>query len=210
MTTPLRLTVVLFQASVNHHRIAEGLGKALVEISEELEDCVNSVNLMNVADMRQAIGNLYSHIFHFLQCAMQWFQSKSWKKVLNSLTEDFYDVFEDQIVKIKKLSSRILLKSSFKSQTELRDLRLQITREAEQSAKERAATRDHQIRNSTAIEQKLSELKDTLGQLVGLRMSECLRANLTSWLHKPQEDPHTTHSISMSRRVRLLTTMLKF
>ncbi|KAL9118430.1 MAG: hypothetical protein Q9187_005025 [Circinaria calcarea] len=145
-------------------RIAEGLAKALVEISDELDICVDTVHLMDVADMRQAIGNLYSHIFHFLQCAMQWFQSKSWKKVLNSFTEDFYDVFEDQIVKIKKLSSRILSKGAFKSQAEVRDLRLYIMEDAKQKAKEKA---DHQSRNSAAMDQKFSELKDFLGQLVG-------------------------------------------
>ena len=153
---------------------------------------------MNVVDMRQAIGNLYSHIFHFLRCAMQWFQSKSWKKVLNSLTEDFFVVFEDQITKIKNLSSGIIRKSYLKSQAELRDLRLLFTREAEQNAKARAAAKDEQSRSSVFLEHKLSEFRDKLGQLVGQSMSDCLRTNVTSWLLKGPEDPQRTRSFSKS------------
>jgi len=60
---------------------------------------VDNVKLMNVEDMRQAIGTLYSHIFHFLKSAMEWYQSNSLKKVLNSFNESFYD-------KLRNKSSR--------------------------------------------------------------------------------------------------------
>lgn len=51
--------------------MSEGLGKALDEISSEIDLCVENVKLMYVEDMRQAIGILYSHIFHFFKSAME-------------------------------------------------------------------------------------------------------------------------------------------
>ena len=71
---------------------------------------------------------LYSHIFHFLKSAMEWDQSRSIKKVLDSFNESFYDKFADQIVKIKSVPDLIQNQGNLKSRAELRDVRLKLTR----------------------------------------------------------------------------------
>ena len=121
---------------------------------------------MYVDDMKEAISDLYLHIFHFLNSAIKWFQSGSWRKVKNSLNEDFYSLFEDQLLKIKRISSLLLQKSAIKSQYELRDLRLTFAQEAEHNARERAAARHDRLENQTGRR----ELGKAMSNLVGLTM----------------------------------------
>jgi len=134
---------------------------------------VDNVKLMNVEDMRQAIGTLYSHIFHFLKSAMEWYQSKSLKKVLNSFNESFYDKFEEQIVKIKSLSEWLQKKGNLKSRAELRDLRLVVDQMAKQNARICASLREEKQKNDD-------------WQNIGQSMLRMLRSSTEAWRFNPE------------------------
>lgn len=128
---------------------------------------------MNVEDMRQAISTLYSHIFHFLRSAMEWYQSKSLKKVLNSFNESFYDRFEEQIVKIKSLSEWLQKKGNLKSRAELRDLRLVVEQMAKQNARIWASLREEKQKNDD-------------WQNIGQSMLQMLRSSTEAWRFNPE------------------------
>jgi acyl carrier protein phosphodiesterase len=134
---------------------------------------VDNVKLMNVEDMRQAIGTLYSHIFHFLKSAMKWYQSNSLKKVLNSFNESFYDKFEEQIVKIKSLSEWLQKKGNLKSRAELRDLRLVVDQMAKQNARICASLREEKQNNDD-------------WQNIGQSMLRMLRSSTEAWRFNPE------------------------
>jgi len=134
---------------------------------------VENVKLMYVEDMRQAIGILYSHIFHFFKSAMEWYQSRSLKKVLNSFNESFYDKFEEQITKIKSLSDWIQKKGNLKSRAELRDLRLVVDQMAEHNAKAWASYQEEKQKNED-------------WQKIGQTMLQMLRSSTEAWQFNPE------------------------
>jgi hypothetical protein len=168
---------MLIKASSNHQKTAEGLGKALLDITSDLDLCIETVRLMQTDDMKEAISNLYIHVFHFLHSAMGWFQSGSWRKVLNSLNDDFYTIFEDQLTKIKRISSLMLHKSQIKSQYELRDLRLAMIEEARRSAEERAAAREDRLISYAWRK----EIGKAFSDLVGQSMYKTAESNVEAW-----------------------------
>ena len=139
--------------------------------------CIDTVRLMYVDDMKEAISDLYLHIFHFLHSALQWFQSSSWRKVMNSLNEDFYVTFEDQLTKIKRVASLLLQKSALKSQYEIRDMRIAFEQEAERNHQERAASRQERLLNQTWR----MEFGKKLSYLVGHSMYETAESNVEAW-----------------------------
>ena len=130
---------------------------------------------MYVEDMRQAIGTLYSHIFHFFKSAMEWYQSKSLKKVLNSFNENFYDKFDEQITKIKSISDWLQKKGNLKSRAELRDLRLVVEQMAEQNTK---------VLASVALYQDEKQKNDDW-QKIGHNMLRMLRSSTEAWRFNP-------------------------
>ncbi len=128
---------------------------------------------MHVEDMRQAISTLYSHVFHFLKSAMEWYQSKSLKRVLNLLNESFYDRFEEQIVKIKSVSEWLQKKGNLKSRAELRDLRLVVDQMAEQNAKVWASLWEEKQKNDD-------------WQNIGQSMLHMLCSSTEAWRFNPE------------------------
>jgi len=141
---------------------------------------VDNVKLMNVEDMRQAIGTLYSHIFHFLKSAMEWYQSKSLKKVLNSFNESFYDKFEEQIVKIKSLSEWLQKKGNLKSRAELRDLRLAFDQMAKQNTRIWASLREEKQEKQKNVDWQ------NIGQNIGQSMLQMLCSSTEAWRFNPE------------------------
>ena len=137
---------------------------------------MENVKLMYVEDMRQAIGILYSHIFHFFKSAMEWYQSRSLKKVLNAFNESFYDRFEEQIVKIKSLSDWIQKKGNLKSRAELRDVRLKLDYIYEQNLELRASLQEEKHKRDD-------------WQKIGQHMLEMLRSSTEAWRFKPEIRP---------------------
>ena len=142
--------------------------------------------LMNTKDMHEAIGYLYSHVFRFLWSAMKWYQDRASKKVLNSLKQDMADEMRDQIVKIKGICDSICKDSLFKTQAEVRDLRLHFEHLAEQDRK----ARDRE-RQATFEDQRPPAKREAVAE--DLMIS--LQATQKAWLHE-DDKPSTKAPVS--------------
>nr|OQO28392.1 hypothetical protein B0A51_04885 [Rachicladosporium sp. CCFEE 5018] len=100
-------TKSIMKASANHEKIAQGLGKALSEITHVVETCTRVCQLYNTEAIQMLIAKLYAHIFLFLKDAMSWYLDKQWKRVLHALREDFFDDFKDQIANISIIAGQV-------------------------------------------------------------------------------------------------------
>jgi hypothetical protein len=161
----------LVQASVNHRKIAEELAKALVDISEEVEICVSEAKIFPTEDMKKAISELYAHVFQFLRKAMQWYQSKSHHKLLNSMNSDFRTTFQDQLKDIQKLSARVSRRANIGTMAELRDFRISSEAQSQQIWEEKEDWR----RKAETYEMKYEFLKSITGKAaVGKGMANLL------------------------------------
>ena len=109
---------------MNYEKIAEGLSRALEEISEAVDACAKDCALYRTQAMQYSIANLYAHIFFFLRNTIDWYMRKSIKRALSSLKEDFYVRFEDEILNIKRISLAISRDAQHGSHSELRYTRM--------------------------------------------------------------------------------------
>lgn len=167
---------------MNHKNVAESFGDALGEIGELLAESEKIVVLMNHDDMHEAISALYSLVFQFLGSAMRWYQASAGKKILDSLTETFYDSLKDQISNIKRLCERIRRQGNFKTQVDIR--RISLSTEVNWKA-----NHEQQKKQSIMIK-SIEEKVDSLGTHSAIG----LRENTQAWYHKKEDDSPTHHS----------------
>lgn len=169
----------LIQASVNHRKIAEEIAQALVDISEEVEICVSEAKIYPTEEMKKAISELYAHVFQFLRKAMQWYQSKSHHKVLNSFSSDFREKFAEQLKDIQKLSARISRRANIGTMAELRDFKITSEAQSQQTWEEK----EHWKRKAETYEMKYEFLKSLTGKAaVGKGMANLLHMQAADFL----------------------------
>lgn len=169
----------LIQASVNHRKIAEELAKALVDISEEVEICVSEAKIFPTEEMKKAISELYANVFQFLRKTMQWYQSKSHMKLLNSLNSDFRQTFADQLKDIQKLSARVSRRANIGTMAELRDFRISSEAQSQQTWEEK----EHWKREAETYQMKYEFLKSVTGKAaVGKGMASLLHMQAADFL----------------------------
>ncbi|KAL8775354.1 MAG: hypothetical protein Q9209_000362 [Squamulea sp. 1 TL-2023] len=179
------VTTTLIKASVNHQNVAEGLDKSLSEIIGPLEVCESVVSLMGTDDLHEDISDLYRHVFCFLSSAIKWYQSRSRRKILDALTENFADSLQEQVTKIKEKCRFVYQRGAVKTQKELRDMRLAQEVEAANAAAAREEARE------AIREQKISNKKwEALAQ----RLMPLLGSNTQAWLHNTEEETPEHHS----------------
>ncbi|KAI1321382.1 hypothetical protein F5Y16DRAFT_413764 [Xylariaceae sp. FL0255] len=112
------------RASVNHERIAEGLGEALCIISEGVAESKSELNLYRTPEMLQLIADFYAQIFAFLSDVMEWITRKRKRRFLDSFNEDFLQKFEKQISRIKSKSDQVKIMAAQESRAEQRKMML--------------------------------------------------------------------------------------
>lgn len=117
----------VIKASVNYQKIAEGLSLALVEINDAAATCAKEFELFPSVKMKRSIAQLYTLIFCFFGDVMKWYTEKSIKRVLHSLNDDFYTVFERQLTDIKLHSARINREGEYAARVETRINRLRLS-----------------------------------------------------------------------------------
>ncbi|KAL9594655.1 MAG: hypothetical protein Q9219_006916 [cf. Caloplaca sp. 3 TL-2023] len=199
----------LIQASMNYEKIAEGLSRALEEITEAVDACVKDCMVYRTQAMQHNIANLYAHIFFFLRNAIDWYLKKSIKRALSSLREDFYDRFEDEISNIKRISLAMGREAQHGSHSELRysriileetviglqDVKREIAernyreeRAAEQRAREREAARILEM-------EKLKRLDD-LHRFIGASAKDLLLPLASAFLSDRSKQPESGHILS--------------
>lgn len=160
------------KASVNHEKIAEGLSRALQEITEAAEACARDCSMYPTQAMRHSIADLYAHIFLFLRNTIDWYLKTSIKRALASLNEDFYRRFEDEISNIKRISSNTNRKAEHGARAETRCTRLVVENFQEETVnrfdtiEREAAQRDYEVK--TALGQIFRYEEENLKRLENL------------------------------------------
>ncbi|KAL8859318.1 MAG: hypothetical protein Q9178_004256 [Gyalolechia marmorata] len=144
----------LIQASVNYEKIADGLSRALEEISEAVDACVKDAMVFGTQAMQHNIANLYAHIFFFLRNTIDWYMGKWIKRALSSLKEDFYDRFATEVSDIKQISQAISREAQHGSHSEVRYTRILVEKLAEE------AVIGRQNRERDEAERKYKQQKD--------------------------------------------------
>ena len=151
------------KASANYEKIAAGLSRALLDITEVVAVCAKECALYATKAFIGSIATLYAHIFCFLRNAIEWYTKRSSRRLLSSFKEDFYEKFEDQIANIKHISASINREAQHASNSEVRYMRLRLAK-FEQSVGiglqglERDAA-ERRKREERAAEEKARELK---------------------------------------------------
>jgi glutamyl-tRNA reductase len=85
----------------------EGLSKALSEIGDCILLAIEHAKLVNTAEMREAVSQLYAAIFHFLREAMLWYKAKRLSRLVKSFDQNLYDKVSDIIDQIKQRADQI-------------------------------------------------------------------------------------------------------
>ncbi|KAM3069025.1 hypothetical protein ACMFMG_004202 [Clarireedia jacksonii] len=116
----------LIKASMNYEKIAQGLTQAVYDINTIAARCLAMRRLYPAAEMGIFIVRLYSRIFKFLKDAMGWYQKKSTARARLSFSENFYDEFETQILKIREIELSMAQCSTLAEGAEIRCTRLQV------------------------------------------------------------------------------------
>ena len=166
---------------MNYEKIAEGLSRALQEISEAVDACAKDCAVYRTQAMQHSIANLYAHIFFFLRNTIDWYMRKSIKRALSSLREDFYERFEDEISNIKRISLAISRDAQHGSHSELRYTRMVLEKLTEdtviglQDLKREAAERKY--REVRAAEERARERE-------AMRVLEMEKINRLDDLHR--------------------------
>lgn len=148
---------------MNYEKIAEGLSRALKEISEAVDACVKDCVVYRTQAMQHNIANLYAHIFFFLRDTIDWYMRKSIRRALSSLREDFYERFEEQVSNIKRISQAISREAQHASHSEMRYTRILLEKFSEdfvigqQDLKREAAEREY--RDERAAKERARELE---------------------------------------------------
>ncbi|KAL3426802.1 phytanoyl- dioxygenase family protein [Phlyctema vagabunda] len=199
----------LIKASINHVKIAEGLTKALAEISTDIALASAEAEIVNTSQMCATIGQYYSSVFLFLKDAMGWFQSKWYSKIRNAFNEHFYDDFTNQIAAIKDCSSQISRIMKIGNAAETRDIRLvlediRVGLEDRERQMAEAAYRQEQQR--LQIERQAAELKELMSsefkKLAGQEMMQLLKKMINS---KDTEDDEKVVKSTRQITTRLTT-----
>ena len=116
------------KASANYEKIAAGLSRALLEITEAVAVCAKECALYATKALIGSIATLYAHIFCFLRNAIEWYTKRSSNRLLSSFKEDFYERFEEQVTNIKRLSASINREAQHASNSEVRYMRLRLAK----------------------------------------------------------------------------------
>lgn len=74
--------------------------------------------------MKHLVADLYEHIFLFLNGVMDWILSKRYRRLLDSLTDDFNERFDGETKKINQKAERVRILALQSSRAEIRVTRL--------------------------------------------------------------------------------------
>lgn len=164
--SPTSNSAAWMKASANYEKIAAGLSRALLEITDAVAVCAKECALYATKASIGGIARLYASIFCFLRNAIEWYTKRSLKRLLSSFKEDFYDKFEDQIANIKLQSASINREAQHASHSELRYMRLCFARFEQNMGiglqgleREAAERREREMRAAEEKERELEKLR---------------------------------------------------
>ena len=113
---------------------------------------------------------------------MQWFQSKWWNKIICSLNENFFDIFENQVKKITRISQELFDQSAIGSQAEIRDVRLIFERISTQQVRARIEdSAERCAMTQTMLSEFGSRWNKSFRQIIGEEINKALKSRMRSW-----------------------------
>lgn len=192
----------IVKASVNHEKVVADISKALIEITDIVSSCTEVCQMYNTEEVQMRIAMMYAHIFLFLNDAMTWVRKKSWRRLLDSFNENFYDEFEDKILNIRNFAAKVKQQAQMGLSAEQRVTRLAVEQIRSEFADMRiwasgnarevaeAAEAVKRLERRVAIESEQRQLLmlgspeklKSLAALIGTQMVELLEMRATGWL----------------------------
>lgn len=105
------LTHLRLQGIINHERLVQEFGRAIIEIGDALPQVDLVAHLYQIDDMRDAIARLYTQIPRLLSRALTWYKSRGFEKpisVILSPNELRYKDIVNQIEACSRSVNRIV------------------------------------------------------------------------------------------------------
>lgn len=142
--------------------------------------------------MKRLVADLYEHIFLFLNGVMDWMLEKSFRRLLDSFTENFNERFMDEIDKINKKAERVRIYASQSARAEIRVTRLvteNLSRDVRLGLDERQRHEAEMRLFAERIEKQLSRaeedrrLQDNRMRLLGGSVIVLLETDAARWLN---------------------------
>ena len=199
---------------MNYEKIAEGLSRALKEISEAVDACVKDCVVYRTQAMQHNIANLYAHIFFFLRNTIDWYMKKSIKRALSSLREDFYEKFEEEVSNIKRISQAISREAQHGSHSEIRYTRMltedtviglqDLKRDlAERKYREERAAKESAREREAMLVLQLEKMKrlDDLHRLIGESAKTLLLERASAFIFEGAKGRGTQSSNALNSRI---------
>ena len=199
---------------MNYEKIAEGLSRALKEISEAVDACVKDCVVYRTQAMQHNIANLYAHIFFFLRNTIDWYMKKSIKRALSSLREDFYEKFEEEVSNIKRISQAISREAQHGSHSEIRYTRMltedtviglqDLKRDlAERKYREERAAKESAREREAMLVLQLEKMKrlDDLHRLIGESAKTLLLERASTFISEGAKGRGTQSSNALNSRI---------
>ncbi|KAG8525528.1 uncharacterized protein KY384_009172 [Bacidia gigantensis] len=171
----------LIQASMNYERIAEGLSRALEEITDAVDACVKEVTLYPTIAMKRSIANLYAHVFLFMRRTIEWYLKRSFSRTLSSLNDNYYDQFQAEISNVTRFSEIIKREAQLGSGAEIRTTRLALDHFVEKYNQDRdsdSRVREQERFQVLALEKfkKLEAMSERLGEFAQTFLKDSARS----------------------------------
>ncbi|KAL5392124.1 hypothetical protein DPSP01_000645 [Paraphaeosphaeria sporulosa] len=146
---------LIFGAVVEHERLGSTIVNALSEIGEALSRVDVAEYLYPTDQMKSTIVALNCHIITFLCRALDWYESSSFSRALQSITKPAALRYDDIIMEIDKTLAQVHVLSVTGSQAEQRDMH-------EEMREDRDDRRDFR----SVIQSRLDEMQHQLNALV--------------------------------------------
>ncbi|KAI9726368.1 MAG: hypothetical protein M1828_001642 [Chrysothrix sp. TS-e1954] len=117
---------ILVKASAEHSKTITQLSEALDIITDAAAICEAQSKLIRSKTMQNTIAKFYIAVFLFFGDAAKWYHSRSIKKIINSLHNDFSETFRNSLANIQRLATETQNVTALGSAAELREVRLSL------------------------------------------------------------------------------------
>jgi hypothetical protein len=165
---------LLLKASVNHRSIIEVLSRGLMDAGNIVHSCVQRATLVDVAEMRKLIQELYATVFVLMRQALAWYEDKRLKRLLNSFNDKYLDPFKSALDEMRRTADLINTTAVLGHHAETRDTRLML----EQMKDWQEQVREENVKLWERAYEKIEEQNKVLLEIPNREMLGNLVSNL--------------------------------
>lgn len=168
------VSLIFFKVVLEHEKLGSTIATALSDIAEALSRIDLAERLYPTRKMTDTIVTLNCHILDFLGRAMDWYNSSSLSRSIQSITRPAALRYDDLVGEINKTINKVADLSASGSQAEQRDMHDEMRQESMSAQEFRSTVKKRldqmQQQLNTLIQQKHSDgdLKAVQSQLSGV------------------------------------------